>query len=53
MYRKVETLGARLLGALVPRVDAAAACSVTCWTYCWQCNYRPCCRKTNCLLQCH
>ncbi|NUT53324.1 MAG: hypothetical protein HOV94_39470 [Saccharothrix sp.] len=38
MYRKLEALGAGLLGLFVPKVDAAAS-SASCgsWPACWQC----------------
>ncbi|GGV87477.1 hypothetical protein [Streptomyces griseoloalbus] len=45
MYRKLETLGTRLLGLLVPKVDASAACGpekLVEYGSCWQCDYRPC-----------
>jgi len=41
MYGKLETLGSRILGRFVPRIDAAA-CGWKYWSSCWQCNYRKC-----------
>ncbi|WP_170108383.1 hypothetical protein [Actinophytocola xinjiangensis] len=53
MYRKIESMGARLLGLFVPSVDASAACQYYCWSACYQCpNYAPCCRLTSCSLSC-
>ncbi|GAA1989812.1 hypothetical protein GCM10009799_14490 [Nocardiopsis rhodophaea] len=37
MFRIVESLGVRLLGLFVPKLDAAAAAQA-CWSACWQCN---------------
>ncbi|MGC9671364.1 hypothetical protein ACNTMW_33065 [Planosporangium sp. 12N6] len=43
MYKKLEAMGAGLLGMFVPKVDASAAvCYVRNYKQCWQCSYRPC-----------
>ncbi|GAA2068507.1 hypothetical protein GCM10009801_16800 [Streptomyces albiaxialis] len=39
MLATIEAMGSRLLGTLVPQVDAAAAGNIQpCWNACWQCN---------------
>ncbi|SCL69874.1 hypothetical protein [Micromonospora peucetia] len=34
MLKTIEAMGSALLGRLVPRLEASAAC----WGACWQCN---------------
>lgn len=41
MYRKLESVGSRLLGMLVPKIEASAACN--CWPECYQCAGAKCC----------
>lgn len=48
MYGMIESLGSRLLGLFVPKLEASAqTCWVGCWDECWQCNgcgyHAPCC----------
>ncbi|MEF3113679.1 hypothetical protein [Streptomyces chrestomyceticus] len=40
MLASIESMGSRLLGLFVPKVDAAAAADgmQACWGACWQCN---------------
>jgi hypothetical protein len=44
MYGKLESVGGRLLGLFVPKVDASAAETLACRAHssCWQCNGCSC-----------
>ncbi|MEV4868063.1 hypothetical protein [Streptomyces syringium] len=58
MYAKLTALGSRVLGLLVPGIDAAAAEILACRNYpaCWQCSGKcgynapcyACCNSSGC-----
>ena len=53
MYKKFESMGARLLGRLVPKAEAFAGCVPQCYPQCWQCGYKPCQVDSKCNVQCN
>ncbi|GAA2292459.1 hypothetical protein GCM10010149_45130 [Nonomuraea roseoviolacea subsp. roseoviolacea] len=52
MLRNIESVGARLIGLFVPKVEASAGCAYMCYASCWQCNYNSCIQYTNCSIKC-